>query len=367
MNWRLDLLKAQTATAMLPPVAFWYILRLHVRHFLLVLGFLVLVAILGQYSNIARYQGGQNDFGNYDTLVLALLKTPALLQYILPHVMLVSAALVIYRLGARFELVVLMTARLPAWQLLMPLLFCGAMMGLIYSVIGSPLASFAYGLSDSEPGDEGNARRVVVVEKEGTSYVFADRVYANGRVLNGLSVFRLDDNHRLVRRIDADVAELTPQGWRLSGTRNTPADPTIKAENGESEQWLFEPDLMTTQLGSRFATPFYRLPATIAFAEKIGAQSRGYRLQLQWLIALPALLGSISFLAGSIVIQPLMMTRKWSSSAMKILLASFVFYCVTTILDAFSEKHLISAAFAAWLPPALCLLAATLLLTHKRI
>lgn len=369
MNGQLVKFMSRTAQAMRPSVPFRYILGLHIRHSLLVLGFLLVIIVLGQYSNIARYQGGQSEFSASDMLLLALLNTPTLLQYVLPHVVLVSAALAIYRLGARFELVVMMTARLPAWRLLIPLFVCGAMMGLIYSLIGNPLSSFAYDLAakisarESLVADRGDARRVVMVGAGGTTYVFADQVNAQGSVLNGISVFQVDDHHRLIRRVDADVARLTPEGWHVTGTRVTPV---AKAASGTNELLQFDADVMTGRLTSRFATPFYELPAAIAFADKIGAQSRGYRLQLQWLIALPVLLGSISCLAGAIVMHPLM-TRKWGGSALQILLASFLFYSATTLLDAFSQRHLISPAAAAWLPPFACLLAATVLLVRKRI
>ena len=82
MKRRLDQFMSQTASAMRPSVTSRYILGQHVRHSLLVLGFFLLIIVLGQYSDIARYQGGQTAFSTYDMLLLALLKTPALLQYV---------------------------------------------------------------------------------------------------------------------------------------------------------------------------------------------------------------------------------------------------------------------------------------------
>jgi lipopolysaccharide export system permease protein len=358
---------------MRPRLVFAYLFAQHLAITAAVLGLLLVVLFLGQFADIARYDGGASGWA---PVALAALRTPALLQFVLPHVMLISAALAVYRTGSRFELAVLMQAGVAGWRLLLPFFLCGALVGVLYAAAGNPLAAAAYRAASQlvlPPGAKTDAiaRNVVLRDAAGSSYIFAQRVTAGGDRLEDVHLIRVGSDHRIEVWVKARQADWTGQGWSLqdpqpiSGERADPAGAVRPAAVVPAVLLGFDKSAVTGRLEERMAVPLHRLPATIAFARTIGAPVEWYQAQLHWLLALPLMLGGVSALSAAVVFRPLY-SGKWGQDALAVLGIGFVIYVSTTALEALGAGGKIWVPLAEWLVPVATVLATLALVRRKR-
>jgi lipopolysaccharide export system permease protein len=361
---------------MKPRLIFAYLFAQHLAITLLVLGLLLVVLFLGQFADAARYQDGPG-LGSAGLIALAALRTPALLQYVLPHVMLISAALAVYRAGSRFELAILMQSGIAGTRLLVPFFLCGALVGLVYMLAGNPLAAAAYrkAAQISAPAaasEAAYAREVVLADDSGSSYIFADHVSAGGNRLQGVQLIRVDVAHRIDVWVKARQADWIGDRWVLtdaqaiSGAKLDPATGERVTPFVPDSLLTFPQAAMAQRLDARFAIPLHRLRATIGFARSIGAPSEWYQVQLHWLLALPLMLGAVSALSAALVIRPLF-SGQWGRDAAAVLMTAFVVYAATSVLEALGAGGKIWVPVAEWLVPLAALLAALILAKVKRL
>lgn len=358
---------------MKPRLIFAYLFVQHLVITLMVLGLLLVVLFLAQFADTARYDGTSS---GWTAVVLAALRTPGLLQYVLPHVVLISAALAVYRSGSRFELAVLMQAGVAGWRLLLPFFLCGGLLGLSYSLVGSPFAAAAYRSAQTliDPraaSASDHARNVVLRDGTGSSYIFADRVTGNGDRLEGVQLIRVDAAHRIEVWVKARQADWTGQGWSLqdaqpiSGAKADPTGAERAAATIPPVLLGFSRPVMAERLEARASIPLHRLPATIAFARSIGAPVEWYQAQLHWLLALPLMLGTLSALSAALVFRPLY-SGQWARDALAVLGLGFVFYASTTTLEALGAGGKIWMPLAEWLVPFMAGLATLIVAKVKR-
>lgn len=361
---------------MKPRLIFAYLFAQHLAITLLVLGLLVIVLFLGQFADIARYQDGSGH-NSVGLVMLAALRTPALLQYVLPHVMLISAALAVYRAGSRFEMAILMQTGIAGTRLLLPFFLCGVLVGLVYTLAGNPLAAAAYRKATqiSAPAtavEAAYAREIVLADETGSSYIFADQVLQGGNRLQGVQLIRVDTAHRIEIWVKARQADWTEGRWVLtdaqsiSGAKTEPATGQRAAPSVPESLLAFPQTVMAQRLAERLSIPLLHLPATIAFAQSVGAPSEWYQVQLHWLLALPMMLGAVSALSAALVIRPLF-SGQWGRDAVAVLMTAFVVYAATSVLEALGAGGKIWIPVAEWLVPVTALLAALILAKTKRL
>lgn len=364
---------------MKPRLIFAYLFAQHLAVSALVLGLLLVVLFLGQFADIARYQADGAGWTASALVALAALRTPALLQYVLPHVMLISAALAVYRAGSRFEIAILMQTGVAGVRLLVPFFLCGALVGLLYAAAGNPLAAAAYRkaaqmVAPASDADAAYSREVVLTDATGSSYIFADRVTMAGTHLQGVHLIRVDADHQIEVWVKARSASLTAGRWVLteartiSGPRTAPATPTATpaAPIIPDSLLTFPQQAMAQRLEPRFAIPLLRLPETIAFARSIGAPPEWYQVQMHWLLALPLMLGAVSALAAALVIRPLY-SGQWGRDAVVVLMAAFVIYAATSVFEALGAGGKLWVPLAEWAVPVATLLAALATARLKRL
>jgi len=349
--------------------------HLFLRHLGMTLGVLGAVFVLltlGQFADTARFIGGEGGVSAFQLLWRAALRAPALLQHALPHALVLSTVMLLHQLGESRELAALAGTGLSAPHILLPLAVSGVIVGSGFVFVASPFASIA--LAHAEAFEREvlglrvpvRSRHIAVQTGQGITYVFAGAVAPEGDQLQEVTLFELDQGHQLIKRVDFARATRT-------GALQWSFESYVEARGTERAQPVpppgnlpFDADLLSGTLAHHHATAIYDLPAAAALAVSVAAQPLPYRFQFHWLVALPALLGAMSFAAGAIGFhlrpgQPLM------RRALDVVLLGLPFYVLSTVIEAFAIRGLVPLAPAVWALPAILLLTGLAVVRLRRL
>lgn len=328
------------------------------------LAFLIVTAIitLVDFVEGSRNIGADADVGLFDLLGLTFLKVPKLIEQTIPFVVLFGVMGALFGMNRRSELIVMRASGLSAWRFLRPALIVTAVLGILWSTIGNPLASNMMGRYDARSAEiSGGATAQDVWLREGSTD--AQRViHAQALVDKRLdkAVFyemevELDGTTTFARRYDADRAELlTPGYWTLSNViENAPGDP-LKRLDTVTLPTSIGPEEIREQTGQRVDPPFWAIRKEIKANETAGFSARALHLQLNKLLALPFLLVAMTFIAAGVSMS---LTRQGGTLRLLITGAvmGFAVFFADSVMSAFGEVAILPVILAAWAVPALVL------------
>lgn len=355
-------------------VIFFYLFRQHLKNALLVIFGFGLIIFIGQFADLSRRLGDGGNWSMADLLVIASFRVPILMQEVLPHIILVSAALTLYRLSRHLELVAVLQSGLSPWQLLMPVSACGLVLGLVYVSLLNPLAvmaeaeaegitlSISQGSRERNRSDETN--ELVTQDAEGTTIIVANGSSSDGTTLYDTSFFRFDNEHNLLYRADVSKAEWSPVGWTLLGDGSITEGGVTRPLTEERIVAKVSAEMLREKFGDEYSVSIFALPGKIQMATALGLSPHKFRVQFQWLTALPVLLAAIALLSSAIVMRPLLM-QQWKRDVFFTILVSFSLYVASTVLSVLGSRGLVSPSVAAWSVPFLVALAGVTVVLFK--
>jgi lipopolysaccharide export system permease protein len=319
----------------------------------------VLVAMIDYVEMMRRTA----DLPNVSALLVAqtsLFRVPQIIERIMPFAVLIAAMVCYLSLSRRLELVVARAAGMSAWQFVLPAVVVALALGLfataVYNPISAVLDEQAKRLETQIFGHRSVASQhstgtfwLSQRGKDGQSILNATTSLQQGVVLGGITVLRFDEGGRFRERIEAGRAVLETGHWRLQDAR---VYVTGEAPRGP-EDYLLETSLTAEEVRESFATPetvpFWRLPEYIDRAERTGWAAAAYELQYHKLLARPFLLAAMVFLAAAVSLR-FFRIGGVRNMVLGGLLAGFLLYVVSKVMDDMSKADLIHPLAAAWLP-----------------
>jgi lipopolysaccharide export system permease protein len=272
---------------------------------------------------------------------------------------LIGAMVCYLTLSRRLELVVARAAGISAWQFIAPAvvmaLVIGAGVTLVYNPISVALREHSKQLEAELMGHHTGADRsgagfwMQQREADRLAVIHAASSRNQGAVLDGVTLLTFDGAGKFRERIEAKSAVLEPGHWRLRDVSVYEASTPPR----HHESLLFNTQLTREQVRENFATPetvsFWNLPQYIALSEQAGLAAAGYKLQYQLLLARPFLLVSMVVLAASVSLRFFRfggVTRMILSGV----IAGFLLYVLSKVVEDMSKAELVHPAAAAWLP-----------------
>ncbi len=353
-----------------------YLFFQHLKTALLVFLGLGLIVLLSQFSNFSQYQSRVEGWGYLETLMISGMRTPALLQAILPHTILVSAAVSTALSCRRLEVAVLMQNSYSPTALILPTVLSAAALGLVFMLVVNPLAVIGHNTSEGMIRDlsqntgtsiRKNPREVYVEQDEGAIFVLIEDVTQDAGLLSNVTYYAVNEDHVLQRTIKADEGtRIAPNRWQLADAVELYRAPDLTVlPPAEGFEIAFSARALETRFDPRDQEGFYRLPDRIALAEIVGAQTYEPRFRLGWLYALPFLLASLGYLSGAIVLRPLQ-RGGWKYDAALVLAAAFAVYTLSTVLEALAIRGVLGAVTAVTVVPLLAAVSAAALIWLKR-
>ena len=311
---------------------------------------------------------------------IAALRLPYIAMQILPFAVLLGGIVAFWRLTRSSELIVARAAGVSAWQFLAAPLASALLLGAVATGLVSPLSSAmlaraetldnVYIRSSGGPlalsggklwlrqSDHG-------IDPAGIAILLAHGVTLHGKTLVGsdVSVFRLTNDDRLLQRVEAVHAELTPGAWVLEGARTMMPDHLPEPVG----TMRLPTDLTVGRVQESFASPdtlsVWALPSFIDLLERSGFSAIRHRLHLQALLALPLLAGTMALVSAGFSMRP---SRRGGVAQMigSGVAAGFALFVVSKVAEEFGQSGTLPAMLAAWVPAIAGLMLAVSLLLH---
>lgn len=301
---------------------------------------------------------------------LALYRTPAVAEQVLPFAVLFAALATFLNLSRKLELVVARAAGLSAWQFSAPIVLMAAMIGVFATTVYNPLST---SLKDTANRDEAAifaARQASRSNWLRQRSVDGEAILQFGQLddrtleLTDVTAFILDSNGTFLERVEAEKGFYRQDHWRLENGRVL----TVGIEPQQVSAYIMPTFLTPAQIrgavGQSQAVSFWSLPAVVRTLELAGLDTTRYRLRYQTLLARPALLIAMVIIAASVSLR-FLRSGGFATMVLSGVAAGFVLYVVSRIVEDLGNAGFVSTVFAAWAAPTIGAMLGSLTLLYR--
>jgi lipopolysaccharide export system permease protein len=304
---------------------------------------------------------------------LALFRTPAVAEQIVPFAVLFGSMAALLNLSRRLELVVARAAGISAWQFLQPGILVAVFIGAVSVAAYNPLSAYlkqkasqieAQIFAKSIKAVSGKDLWIRQKSLDGQAIIRAEAAVERTTTISGVTAFTFDEASVFQERIEAATATLRDGYWEMTDARVL----SPSAEPQSHGTYLLASNLEPSQVRQTFtppeSVPFWELDDTILRTERAGLDATRYRLQYDVLLARPLLFVAMVFVAASVSLR----FFRFGGVARMVLggvAAGFLLYVATSLMQDLGASGLVGPAVAAWFPAVVGSLLGTLALLYQ--
>ena len=335
------------------------------------------VILLGQFVDLSRSIGVRADVSAGDIFGLTLLKSPSVIQLLLPIVFLFGVIGAFFGLNRRSELVAMRAAGVSAWRFISPAAIAAFVAGLLAIAVVNPVSAALSARFEADrakimanylgdlPKDiwlrQGDEHTQMVIHAKSR-----DTVQGEVR-LRGVSLFIYQKNKagqpEFKRRLEAGEAVLRPGFWQLKDVREASAGESSVRSDSLSLRSTLDSEAAVERFASPDSIAFWRLPAAIRLTEQAGFSASGYRLKFQQMLATPVLFTAMAVLAAAFSLRLARLGGLAELAGAGVALGFVVFF-FDKFAGALGRADIIPLFAAAWAPAAVALLSGLTLLCY---
>ena len=315
--------------------------------------------ILIDMVEFSRSNAGSESL-SFGTVVLAtMLRIPGFYEKAIPFLVMVSSILTLMTLNRKNELTIMRAAGISTWSFLMPICFGSLAIGITAIAVLNPVSAYTYSwAAEIEANLRGQFRSSFDTDKqtwlrqstsEGVTLIGAKSTARRGLLLNQPTFIRIASNSEIAERFDADRAHLETGRWRLENVTRYKAGETPRTFDTVFIASELRPEFVEETLTRPEAIPVFELYPKIEIARAFGRNANSFATHLNFLIALPALLVTMTLIAATV-------SLRFARSGLNLpviyggIIAGFALYVFTFIVKAFGNAGILSPILAAWLP-----------------
>ena len=349
-----------------------YFFRRYVTTFLVYCLGLLLVILLVDFNETSRRLSAAPDYTVTLGLLVSALRVPNVLQTIVPFIVLVASIATLLELNRKYELVVTRAAGISAWQFLTPLIVANLLIGVLSVTVLNTLSATAMQKAEDivverSLGNQQSSNAAPWLRQrteEGDTVLGARASSEGGTKLSGATFFLFDKDQRIKERLEAESATLGDGVWELTNVKKIRGSQPVERLDTATVPTNLKAEFVGESLTSPETVPFFELRGKIATAKSFGLPATSYEMQFHRLVAQPALLAAMTLIAAMVSLKFV----RFGQSLTVILggiLAGFVLYVVSELIQAFANAGTIPPLVAAWLPVLVASALGTTVLLHK--
>lgn len=357
---------------MFPQTLSLYFFRRYVATFLTYCLAILVIILLVDFNESGRRLSGAAEYTVATGVLISALRVPTILQAAIPFIVLIASIATLLQLNRKYELVVTRAAGISAWQFLAPLIAANLLIGMIAVAGLNTFAATAMQWAETiivernlGSRQTSNAAPWLRQRTEQGDTVVGARASAEGGTrLSDATFFLFDENQAIRERLEAKEARLGDGEWILSDVRRIRGSAPVEQLDEVAVPTSLKAEFVGESLTSPETVPFFRLREKIAVAKSFGLPATSYEMQFHRLVAQPALLAAMTLIAGVVSLKFV----RFGQSLTVILggiLAGFVLYVVSELIQAFANAGTIPPLVAAWLPVLVASALGTTVLLHK--
>ena len=347
------------------------------RFFAWLLGVSVLlgcITLLGDSIELLRRSADKPDVTFALVMLMAILKLPATAQEVMPFGLLAATLGCLTQLSRTSELIIVRASGASIWQVLLPALLLGLVVGVVRVGAFDSLAASSTERYEQMQKQYMNSLDPMMVTASTSGLWLRQASDTSSYILNArgmdqtqskfdkVVLLSFDANDHFTRRIDAANAVLRDQGWILQDVQiiepNKPPQHLAKMTVPAKLTY----DQLMESFAAASTLSFWKLPGFISILEASGLPSRAHRLKYQRLLATPLLFVGIILLATSFGLR----LPRFGGLPLAIgagAMSGFLLYFLSSLAAALGVNSSMPLALAAWGPAAVtAILGITLLL-----
>ncbi|MEL6363999.1 MAG: LPS export ABC transporter permease LptG [Pseudomonadota bacterium] len=325
---------------------------------ILILTFLTILIDLAEMLQVVeKTENG----GVGEALLMTLLRTPKLVQVLLPFAFLFGGMFAYFQLNKRSELAVMRSAGMSVWTMLAPAIGVAFLMGLFMIFLYDPLAGRLTAQAERVRAELSGIQRSLLqvsptglwlrqTDDEGRRVIFhARRVQAEDERLLGVTIWRSAPDGSALDRIEAPAAVMAEGAFNLQRATLWKVDQSTPVPFTEPLPTAFTFQQLNKTAAKPETMSVWQLPDFIKLAETAGFPALDYKLHLQLLWATPVQYALLVLIAAAFSIRPM---RGGGSARLAVtgVLIGFVLYVLSEIAEAFGESGSAPILVAAWTP-----------------
>jgi len=335
------------------------------------------VIVLVQFVELSHSVGVRTDVGPEEIFGLTLMKSPSVIQVLLPFVFLFGGIGAFVGLNRQSELVAMRAAGVSAWRFILPSAAAAFVLGALAVAVLNPVSAALAARFEVErarmmenylgdmPKDvwlrQGDEHTQMVIHAKARDKV------AGAVRLRGVSIFIYQKNKagqpEFKRRLEAAEATLKPGFWELRDVREASAGESSVYSDSLSIRSTLDSEAAVERFASPEAIAFWKLPAAIHATEQAGFSASGYRLRFQQLLATPLLFAAMSILAAAFSLRLARLGGLAGLAGAGVGLGFVVFF-FNQFSGALGRADIIPLFAAAWAPAVVALLSGLTLLCY---
>jgi lipopolysaccharide export system permease protein len=340
--------------------------------------FFTLVLLLDLMEHLRRFD--VDVIGFNQIFRLTLLNAPKEVYVLLPLLMILSTVALFLGLARSSELVVVRAAGRSALMALMAPVVVAFLIGLLAVTTFNPIAAASFDryqtLSERfrAGGDSvlSFSREGVWLRQgsaDGQSVIHAARTNSDATTLFDVTIITYARDGGPIRRVEADLANLTNGEWRLANAKSWPLGEALNPEEQATKHEVLRvPSSLTREtirdtFGTAGAISVWELPAFIQRLEQAGFSSRRHVVWYHMELAQPLFLVAMVLIAAAFTMRHTRFGRTGLAVLAAVLLG-FGLYYVRNFAQILGENGQISPLLAAWAPPVASVMLAMGLLLH---
>lgn len=338
---------------------------------LLGLGALVLLFDLVE---LLRRASGE-DVGLGILFSMALLNLPTLLQKVLPFAALFGGMFAFARLTRTHELVVARAAGVSVWQFMLPAFIITFLGGAFMVTVFNPFAALMADRHEVLEARHLQGRPTLLsvtrnglwfrhATEAGHAVIHARAIAQQGVELQDVIIIEQEGpTDSYVMRIDAQTAVLREGYWEMTGATVSPADGRPERHSSYRRPTTLTLEQMQDSFASPETISFWSLPRFIQLLADSGFAAVQHRLHWHSILAMPLLLLAMVLIAATFSLR---LTRRGGTGLLVSggVLAAFLFFVLSDVVQAFGLSGKIPAVMAAWTPAGVCTLIGLSLMFH---
>ncbi len=322
-----------------------YILKRFFYSFIITFLTISVILFIGDFVEQFRKSAGK-DIPLNIIFQLASLNFLSLINFTLPLIVFTGSIIAFLGLIRGSEKIIINSVGISNVKLALPAISFYILLGIFFITIINPLtALFDEKYSELEYKYIDRVDKFASITKNGlwlkqennetnfSSVLYAKKIKEQGTHIIDFMILEYDTNGSFQGRLDGEYAVLKGNYWEMINTQFTP-----KFEDASFHEYVkyktnIKPEDITDSLSSPTNISIWRLVTFISFLEGLGYSAVDFKLHLYDLIFLPFLMGSLAFLASSLV-KNLKQNDKFMKTIIYSLIIIFFIYFISNLLEA---------------------------------
>lgn len=358
----------------------FYVIRRFLANLLKVqIGILSLLLLISTTDEL-QFLAGKG--ANIST-VISLISTsmPEQLELTFPLVVLLGSLFTFLGLARSSELVVIRASGISALRILFAPVVVSMIIGVLIIAVFNPIVAITI-KKHADIRDSFSSGRNSLLSLSGdgiwlrqasdTSHfvIRARSSSGDGVTLFNVEFHEFSGDGQLIRRVNAQRAQLIPNQWRLSQATQWRFLDRNLSETSDVRPFdvlTIPTDLTSDKILEGFAKPnnisIWNIPAFITQLEASGFSAIHHRLFFQAQLSGPLLLAAMALIGAVFALRP----SRFGNSGMMALMAvlsGFLLYALKNVAESLGEAQQVPIVMAAWAPAGAAMLLALSLLLH---